>query len=135
MPIPRRGDDDKIKVVSGRELLVVMGTLGIELRRFLSGLLHQLARMLCMLRHDIANGEYLRILGQEPTEQTCASAANADEANARILGGLERDTNHCLARRRMLRIGKGIVVELEGRGHHGAKLQKLPPAGRKRKVG
>src|ERR1700691_5885397 len=35
----------------------------------------------------------------------------------------------------MLRIGKGIVVELEGRGHHGAKLQKLPPAGRKRKVG
>jgi hypothetical protein len=47
-----------------------------------------------MLRHDIADGNYLRILSQEPTEQTCASAANADEANARILGGLEWDTNH-----------------------------------------
>ena len=32
----------------------------------------------------------------------------------------------------MRRIRKGIVVELEGRGSHGAKLQKLPPAGRKR---
>jgi len=68
MPIPRGGNDYQIKIASGRELLVVMGTLGIELRRFLSGLLHQLACMLCMLRHDIANGEYLRILGQEPTE-------------------------------------------------------------------
>ena len=32
----------------------------------------------------------------------------------------------------MRRIRKGIVVELEGRGNHGAKLQKLPPVGRKK---
>jgi hypothetical protein len=35
----------------------------------------------------------------------------------------------------MLRIGRGIVVELEGRGNHGAKLEKLPTAGRKKEVG
>ena len=98
MPVPRGGNDYQIKIVSGRKLLVVMRTLGIELRRFLSGLLHQLACMLCMLRHNIANGNHLRILGQEPTEQACASAANADEANPWILGGLERNTDHCLAR-------------------------------------
>ena len=76
------------------ERLVVVGTLGIELRRLLPGLLHQLAGVLCLLRHNIANGNHLRILGQEPTEQARASSANADEANARILGGRERDIDH-----------------------------------------
>ena len=71
-----------------------MGTLGIELGRLLSGLLHQLAGVLCLLRHNIADGNHLRILGQEPTEQTCASAANANEANTRIFGGLKWDTDH-----------------------------------------
>ena len=71
-----------------------MGTLGIKLGRLLSGLLRQLAGMLCLLGHNIADGDHLRILGQEPTEETCASAANADEADARILGDVERDANH-----------------------------------------
>ena len=34
----------------------------------------------------------------------------------------------------MRRIRKGMVVKLEGRGHHGAKLQKLPPVGREQRV-
>src|ERR1700733_15502794 len=107
-----------------------MGTLGIKLGRLLS----QLARMLCLFWHNVADRDHLRILGQEPTEETCASAANADEANTRILGGVERDANHCLARRRGRRIRKGMVVELESRGNHGAKLQKLPPVGREQWV-
>jgi hypothetical protein len=94
MPIPWGGDDHKIKIVSGRELFVVMRTLGIKLGRLLPGLFRQLAGVLCLLGDNIADGDYLRILGQEPTEETCATAANADEADARILSDVERDANH-----------------------------------------
>ena len=109
---------------------VVVGTFGVELRRFLAGLHHQLAGVLRLLWHDIANRNHLRVLGQEPTEQAGASSANADESDARILGRSERNVDHrTCALRGMHCVRERAVFELERGGGHGAKLQKLAPAG------
>jgi hypothetical protein len=68
MPIPWGRNHHEVKIVSCRKGLVVVRSLGIELRSLLSRLHRELARMLGLLRHDIANSNHLRVLGQEPTE-------------------------------------------------------------------
>ena len=75
MPVPWGRDDDKIEIASLGQRFVVVGTLGVELRRFLAGLFHKLPGVFCLLRHDIADRNDLRVLGQEPTEQAGTSSA------------------------------------------------------------
>ena len=129
MPVPRGRDDHQIEIASLGQRLVVVGTLGVELGRLLAGLYHQLAGVLRLLRHHVANGNHLRVLCQEPTEQAGASSAHADESDARILGRSERHVDHRLALAGMHCIRERAVVELERGGSHGAKLQELAPAG------
>ena len=75
MPVPRGGDHHQIDIASLGQRFVVVGILGVQLWCFLAGLHHQLAGVLCLLRHDIADRNDLRVLGQEPTEQVGTSSA------------------------------------------------------------
>ena len=106
-----------------------MRTLGVQFGCLLSGLHYHLAGVLCLLWHQVANGNHLRVLRHEPFQQVSASPSHADEPYARVLGCGKGSIDHCLSLSGRHDIRKRALLKPEGGSGHGANLQKLAPAG------
>src|ERR1700761_8108866 len=84
--------------------------------------------MLCFLGHNIAHGNNLRVLSQEPAQETRTPSADTDKTETRFFRNRERHIDHGFAGRWMGYVSSCGMFELESGSGQGAQTQKLAPA-------
>ena len=96
MPTPRSGGDDEIDVIAGDQGFVVMRAVGEEFGTFLSGGNDEAGGVFGFVFDHIADGDDLRIGGEEIAEERGSAAADPDEADA-WFAFLEGEVRHGFA--------------------------------------